>query len=54
MNKQEVRYSVQDLLNEIKEIKGKYGSLILNKGIYTSDEVNRIRKEIECYLDKIK
>ena len=54
MNKQEVRYSVQDLLNEIKEIKGRYGSLILNKEIYTSDEVNRIRKELQDYLDKIK
>ena len=54
MNKQEVRYSVQDLLDKIKEIKGKYGSLILNKEIYTSDEVNRIRKELQDYLDKIK
>ena len=54
MNKQEVRYSVQDLLNEIKKIKGESGTLILNKEIYTSDEVADIRKEIECYLDKIK
>ena len=54
MNKQEVKHSVQDLLNEIKEIKGKYGSLILNKEVYTSEEVADIRKEIECYLDKIK
>ena len=54
MNKQEVRYSVQDLLNEIKKIKGESGTLILNKEIYTSDEVNRIRKELQDYLDKIK
>ena len=54
MNKQEVRYSVKDLLNEIKEIKGKPGTLILKNKSYTSDEVADIRKEIECYLDKIK
>ena len=54
MNKQEVRYSVQDLLNEIKEIKGKYGSLILRNENYTSDEVKVIRKELQDYLDKIK
>ena len=54
MNKEEVRYSVQDLLNEIKVIKGKPGMLILKKENYTSEEVADIRKEIECYLDKIK
>ena len=54
MNKQEVRYSVQDLLDKIKEIKGKSGTLILKKKSYTSDEVNCIRKELQDYLDKIK
>ena len=54
MNKQDVKNSVQDLLDKIKEIKGKPGTLILNKEIYTSDEVNRIRKELQDYLDKIK
>ena len=54
MNKQEVRYSVKDLLDKIKEIKGEQGTLILRYENYTSDEVNCIRKEIECYLDKIK
>ena len=54
MNKQEVRYLVKDLLNEIKEIKGELGMLILKKENYTSEEVADIRKEIECYLDKIK
>ena len=54
MNRQEVRYSVKDLLDKIKEIKGESGTLILNKEIYTSDEVNRIRKELQDYLDKIK
>ena len=54
MNKQDVRYSVKDLLDKIKEIKGEPGTLILNKEIYTSDEVKSIRKEIEDYLDKIK
>ena len=54
MNRQEIRYSVKDLLDKIKEIKGEPGMLILKKENYTSDEVNCIRKEIECYLDKIK
>ena len=54
MNKEEVRYSVQDLLNEIKVIKGKPGMLILKKENYTSEEVKVIRKEIQDYLDKIK
>ena len=54
MNKQDVRYSVKDLLDKIKEIKGKPGTLILKNENYTSDEVKVIRKEIEDYLDKIK
>ena len=54
MNKQEVRYSVQDLLDKIKEIKGESGTLILKNKNYTSDEVNCIRKELQDYLDKIK
>ena len=54
MNKQEVRSTVKELLDKIKEIKGESGTLILNKEIYTSDEVNRIRKELQDYLDKIK
>ena len=54
MNKQEVRSTVKELLDKIKEIKGKSGTLILSKEIYTSDEVNRIRKELQDYLDKIK
>ena len=54
MNKEEVKLSVKDLLDEIKEIKGESGMLILKKENYTSEEVADIRKEIECYLDKIK
>ena len=54
MNKQEVKHSVKDLINEIKKIKGESGTLILNKEIYTSDEVNSIRKELQDYLDRIK
>ena len=54
MNKQEVRYSVQDLLDKIKEIKGESGILILRNENYSSDEVNRIRKELQDYLNKIK
>ena len=54
MNKQEVKHSVQDLLNEIKEIKGESGTLILRNKNYSSDEVADIRKEIQDYLDKIK
>ena len=54
MNKQEVRYSVKDLLDKIKEIKGEPGTLILKNKNYTSDEVNCIRKELQDYLNKIK
>ena len=54
MNKKQVKLSVKDLLDEIKEIKGESGMLILKKENYTSEEVADIRKEIECYLDKIK
>ena len=54
MNKQEVRYSVKDLLDKIKEIKGEPGTLILGNENYTSDEVKVIRKELQDYLDKIK
>ena len=54
MNKKQVKLSVKDLLDEIKRIKGESGTLILSKEIYTSDEVNRIRKELQDYLDKIK
>ena len=54
MNKQEVRYLVQDLLDKIKEIKGEPGTLILRNENYSSDEVNRIRNELQDYLDKIK
>ena len=54
MNRQEVRYSVQDLLDKIKEIKGEPGTLILKNKSYTSDEVKVIRKELQDYLDKIK
>ena len=54
MNKQEVRYSVKDLLDKIKEIKGEPGTLILRNENYTSDEVKVIRKELQDYLDKIK
>ena len=54
MNRQDVKNSVQDLINEIKKIKGKSGTLILKNKNYTSDEVNCIRKELQDYLDKIK
>ena len=54
MNKEQVRYSVKDLLDEIKKIKGESGMLILSKKSYTSEEVKVIRKEIQDYLDKIK
>ena len=54
MNRQEIRYSVKDLLDKIKEIKGESGTLILRNKNYTSDEVNRIRNELQDYLDKIK
>ena len=35
MNKQEVRYTVKELLDKIKEIKGEPGMLILKKENYT-------------------
>ena len=54
MNRQEVKNSVQDLLDKIKEIKGKSGTLILKNKNYTSDEVKVIRKELQDYLNKIK
>ena len=54
MNRQEVRYTVKDLLDKIKEIKGEPGTLILKNKNYTSDEVKMIRKELQDYLDKIK
>ena len=54
MNKKQVKLSVKDLLDKIKKIKGESGMLILKKENYTSEEVADIRKEIECYLDKIK
>ena len=54
MNRQEVRYSVIDLLDKIKKITGESGTLILKNKNYTSDEVNCIRKELQDYLDKIK
>ena len=54
MNKEQIRYSVKDLLDKIKVIKGKSGMLILKKENYTSEEVKVIRKEIQDYLDKIK
>ena len=54
MNKQEVRYSVQDLLDKIKEIKGEPGTRILRNENYSSDDVKVIRKELQDYLDKIK
>ena len=54
MNKKQVELSVKDLLDKIKRIKGESGMLILKKNNYTEEEVADIRKEIECYLDKIK
>lgn len=54
MNKEQVKLLVKDLLNEIKKIKGESGTLVLRKNNYTEEEVKVIRKEIECYLDKIK
>ena len=54
MNKKQVKLSVKDLLDEIKEIKGKSGTLILRNENYTEEEVKVIRKEIQDYLDKIK
>ena len=53
MNKQEVRYTVKELLDKIKEIKGEPGMLILKKENYTITEVAAIIKEIECYLYEI-
>ena len=54
MNRQEVRYSVKELLDKIKEIKGEPGTLILKNKNYSSDELADIRKELRDYLDKIK
>ena len=54
MNKKQVKLSVKDLLDKIKEIKGESGMLILKKENYTSEEVKVIRKELQDYLDKIK
>ena len=54
MNKKQVKLSVKDLLDEIKEIKGESGTLVLRNENYTSDEVKVIRKELQDYLDKIK
>lgn len=54
MNRQDVKHSVQDLLDKIKEIKGESGTLILKKKSYTSDEVADIRKELQDCLNKIK
>ena len=54
MNRQEVRYTVKDLINEIKKIKGESGTLILKNKNYSSDELADIRKELQDYLDKIK
>ena len=54
MNKKQVKLSVKDLLDEIKELQGESGTLILSKKSYTSEEVKVIRKEIQDYLDKIK
>ena len=44
MNKQEVRYTVKDLLDKIKEIKGEPGMLILKKENYISILVKRKKK----------
>ena len=54
MNRQEIRYSVKDLLDKIKEIKGESGTLIIRNKNYTSDEVNCMRKELQDYLNKIR
>ena len=54
MNKKQVKLSVKDLLDEIKEIKGKSGRLVLRKNDYTEEEVKVIRKELIRYLNKIK
>ena len=54
MNRQEVRYSVKDLLDKIKEIKGKPGTLVLRKNNYTEEEVKAVREELIRYLNKIK
>lgn len=54
MNKDEIKFSVKDLLNEIKKIKGESGTLILRKNNYTEEEVKSIREELIRYLNKIK
>ena len=54
MNKKQVKLSVKDLLDEIKEITGEPGMLILKNKNYTKEELDLIRKELQDYLDKIK
>ena len=54
MNKEQVKFSVKDLLDEIKEIKGESGTLVLRKNNYTEEEVKAIREELIRYLNKIK
>ena len=54
MNKKQVKLSVKDLLDEIKEIKGKSGRLVLRKNDYTEEEVKAIREELIRYLNKIR
>ena len=54
MNKKQVKLSVKDLLDKIKEIKGKSGTLVLRKNNYTEEEVEAIRGELIRYLNKIK
>ncbi len=53
MNKKQVKLSVKDLLDEIKKIKGKSGTLVLRKNNYTEEEVKAIREEVIRYLNKI-
>ena len=53
MNKKQVKLSVKDLLDEIKEIKGESGTLVLRKNNYTEEEVKAIREELIRYLNKI-
>ena len=53
MNKEQVKFSVKDLLDEIKKIKGEPGTLILRNENYTEKEVKAIREEVIRYLNKI-
>ena len=53
MNKEQVKLSVKDLLDKIKEIKGESGTLVLRKNNYTEKEVKAIREEVIRYLNKI-